>query len=156
MELILLRHGKAEDSHPDGGMARELTEKGHDQAIAQAARLKQADALPNLVLTSPYTRARQTAETFCAAAGIPGPIVHSWIGCGMAPETALEEILGYNEFPRIAIVGHEPDLSNLISHLLGARAGAIKVRKGSIACLKISPPSRGGVLQYLVPPSLEA
>ena len=154
MELILLRHGKAEDSNPNGDAARELVAKGYEQAKTQALRLQQADALPHIVLTSPYARARQTAETFCDAAGIPGPIVHYWIGCGMAPETALTELLGYDEFARVAIVGHEPDLSSLMAYLLKMPAGAIKFSKGTLACMRISPPSRGGILHYMIPPKL--
>jgi len=154
MELILLRHGKAEDSNPDGDIARELVKKGYEQSKTQALRLKQAGALPDIVLTSPYTRARQTAETFCEAADMPGPVVLGWIGCGMTPDTAMNELLGYDEFPRVAIVGHEPDISNMITFLLNMPSGSVKVRKGQITCIKISPPARGGILQYMAPPKL--
>lgn len=151
MELILIRHGKAEDYHANGDSARELVTKGYEQAKAQALYLKNAKALPEIVLTSPYARARQTAETFCQTAGMPGPISHSWIACGMSPETALEELIGYDEFSRVAIVGHEPDISCTVSYLTGLPIGSLKIRKGSMTCIKISPPARGGILNYMIP-----
>ncbi len=149
-----MRHGKAEDFNSDGDAARQLVDKGYEQAKAQAACLKRAGALPEIVLTSPYARARQTAETFCEAAEMPGPIVHHWIGCGMAPETALQELLGYDEFARVAIVGHEPDISHMIAHLTGIPISALRIRKGSMTCIKISPPSKGGILNYMMPPKV--
>jgi phosphohistidine phosphatase SixA len=72
----------------------------------------------------------------------------------MAPERALEELAGFGEFKRIAIVGHEPDFSILVDWLLGVTAGGVEVKKGAIACLRINPPSRRCVLKFLIPPKL--
>jgi phosphohistidine phosphatase len=154
MDLILLRHGKAEDTNPGGDSARELTGKGRQQARRQAKLLKQAGMLPEIVLTSPLARARQTADEFCETSGVPGAVIQGWLACGMAPETALRELAGFREFKRVAIVGHEPDFSGLIAWLLGAPGAAVRVKKGAIACLKINPPSRHGTLKYLIPPKL--
>lgn len=154
MDLILLRHGKAEDSNPQGDSARELVEKGTEQARRQAQLLKHAGQLPDIVLTSPLVRARQTAHEFCKTGDVPGEIIQGWLACGMNPETALKELAGFQEFKRVAIVGHEPDFSNLIEYILGVSGGAVNVKKGSIACLRINPPSRYGMLKYLIPPKL--
>lgn len=153
MELILLRHGKAEDTNPGGDFPRALVEKGREQARRAARLLKGADLLPELVLTSPLIRARQTAEEFCNAAEMPGEVIQSWLACGMAPETALTELSTFKDFRRIAIVGHEPDFSSLIQWVLGA-AGSVEVKKGAIACLRVNPPARNGTLVYLIPPKL--
>lgn len=154
MDLILLRHGKAEDANPGGDSSRELTGKGRQQAHRQAKLLKQAGLLPEIVLTSPLVRARQTADEFCETSAMPGAVIQGWLACGMAPETAIRELAGFREFKRVAIVGHEPDFSCLIEWLLGVSGGAVKVKKGAIACLKINPPSRHGTLKYLIPPKL--
>jgi phosphohistidine phosphatase len=154
MDLILLRHGKAEDNNPGGDSARELVDKGREQARRVGKLLKQADCLPEIVLTSPLIRARQTAEEFCRVSGVPGAVIQGWLACGMAPETALSEIAGFREFKRLAIVGHEPDLSQLIHFLLGTAGGCVSMKKGAIACVRISPPSRHGKLLYLIPPKL--
>jgi len=151
MELIVMRHGKAEDHHPEGDHARSLTTKGHRQARRQAARMAAIGKLPAIVLCSPLSRARQTAESFCDEAAISGPIIQGWLACGMRPETALRELAAYDEFARVAIVGHEPDLSGLVSHLIGGTGSSIDMKKGSIALLDVHPPSRRGVLQLLMP-----
>jgi len=155
MELILLRHGKAAPhGHPLGDAARELVEKGHHQARRAAALLMAADRLPQIVLTSPLVRARETAETFCEAAGIPGPVVQPWLACGMHPELAASELCAFRDFARVAIVGHEPDFSELAAWLIQARGHAIEVKKGALAGIVFHPPSRDGRLAFLVPPAL--
>ena len=153
MQLLLLRHGKAEDSSPGGDFTRELEEKGHEQARNVARILAAADLLPDLVLSSPVFRAKQTANTFTSTAGMPGPIFLEWLACGMSPETALAELSHFPEFERIMIVGHEPDFSRLISHCLGGSADA-EVRKGSITCLDLHPPSPRATLRFLLPHKL--
>ena len=153
MQLLLLRHGKAEDSSPGGDFTRELEEKGHEQARNVARILAAADLLPDLVLSSPVIRAKQTANTFTSTAGMPGPIFLEWLACGMSPETALAELSHFPEFERIMIVGHEPDFSRLISHCLGGSADA-EVRKGSITCLDLHPPSPRATLRFLIPHKL--
>ena len=154
MHLLVMRHGKAEDSHPQGDAARRLIEIGHEQARRAARMLVHAQQVPDIVLTSPYERALRTAEEFCAAAEIAPPLIQDWLACGMHPQTALRELSAFSEFRRVAIVGHEPDLSCLISHLIEAPYGSVVMKKGAIAAIECSPPARGGVLLYLVPPKL--
>lgn len=154
MDLILLRHGLAEDSHPEGDFPRALVDKGREQARRAAKLLKGAGLLPEIVLTSPLVRARQTAEEFCQTAGMPGAVIQGWLACGMSPETAMTELTAYRDFKTVAIVGHEPDFSELIQWILGAGGGGVEVKKGAVACLRISPPAQHGVLRYLVPPKL--
>jgi phosphohistidine phosphatase len=154
MDLILLRHGKAEDFNKDGDAARELVAKGREQARRAARLLKAADRLPEIVLTSPLVRARQTADEFCETAGIPGAVMQGWLACGMIPEQALKELAGFSEFKRVAIVGHEPDFSGFIEWILGISYGGVEVKKGALACLRINPPSRQGLLKFIIPPKL--
>lgn len=154
MKLILLRHGKAEDFNPEGDFARPLVEKGRSQARNAARMLKAAGELPHVVLTSPLIRARQTADEFCQEAEIPGATMQGWLACGMTPEVALRELAGFEDFKSVAIVGHEPDLSELIAWLVGAEAGSVEMKKGALACIEIELPSRYGTLLYLIPPAL--
>lgn len=154
MDLIILRHGKAEDSSMDGDFSRALVEKGREQARRAAKLLKSAGVLPDIVLTSPLLRARQTADEFCTAAGIPGAVIQGWLACGMAPDAAIRELVAFRDFKRVAIVGHEPDFSHLIEWILGTVDRSIEMKKGAIACLRIALPSRHGSLAYLIPPKL--
>jgi len=151
MKLIIMRHGKAEDRHPEGDHARRLTPKGHAQAERQAKRLTANGLLPNLILSSPLVRARETAETFAQAAAISGPMIQTWLGCGMRPGSAMKELVAYTEFKTVCIVGHEPDLSSLVAWLTGGTTSSIRMKKGSIAVLTVNPPSQSAVLEMLLP-----
>jgi phosphohistidine phosphatase len=154
MDLILLRHGKAENSNPAGDFGRELVDRGRDQARRAARVLRVAEALPEIVLTSPLTRARQTADEFCLEAGIPGPVIHGGLACGMAPETAMGELAAFHDFRRVMLVGHEPDFSGFAQWILGTAGGAVEMKKGGLAGFRIAPPSRFGLLRYLIPPKV--
>ncbi|MFT4177341.1 MAG: histidine phosphatase family protein [Luteolibacter sp.] len=152
MKLILLRHGTAEDFNPGGDFHRALVEKGHRQAKNAGSFLKRHEQLPDIVLTSPLVRARQTAEDFCQAAGLDAPVIQDWLASGMRAEHAAKELSAFGEFASVMIVGHEPDFSELIGWFLGAATGSIEVKKGALVCLETRPPSRVGVLRWAVPP----
>ena len=157
MELVLLRHGKAEDDHPQGDAARDLVAKGVKQAARAGQLLRGLERLPTVVLTSPRRRALRTAEVFCEAAGLPGPVVEAWLDCGMSPETALGELAAYADFGRVMIVGHEPDFSELAGWLLGcAGDSGVEVKKGSLVGLECDPPARGATLLFAMPPAMVA
>ncbi len=154
MNLVILRHGKAEDDHAAGDFSRALLKKGRLQARCAAKLLKVNRMLPDIVLTSPLIRARQTADEFCQSAGIPEALIQTWLACGMTPEIAMSELSAFRDFKCIAIVGHEPDFSKLVESILGAMSGSIEFKKGAIACLTVNPPSPHGTLAYLIPPKL--
>ena len=105
MDLLILRHGRADDFHRDGDSARALVEKGREQARRAARIVKATKWLPEIVLTSPLVRARQTADEFCEVSGVPGALIQGWLACGMSPGLALKELAGFGEFERLAIVG---------------------------------------------------
>lgn len=153
MELLLVRHGQAEDFPQWGGDAgRALTEKGHEQAKKVGLFLKKNDLRPDLVLCSPLVRARETAENLCVAAEIDPPIVESWLACGMSPELAMTELAAYEKScARVLVVGHEPDFSTLAAAILEASCGSVEMKKASLIHLRCRPPSIGGILCALVP-----
>lgn len=152
MELLIIRHAKAEaHGHPLGDEARALVAKGEDQAERIGRFLRRTGCLPDVVLTSPLVRARQTAQRLCAAGELPEPIEQSWLRSGMDPESAVRELEAFATFERVAIVGHEPDLSGLAAWLLGAAAGSIEVKKASVTGLLISGRGRRAQLLYHVP-----
>ena len=153
MELLVIRHAKAEEhGHPGGDAARALVAKGRKQAERLGAFLLRIGRVPDITLTSPLVRARQTAEILCTAAAAAEPVVQPWLACGMDPDTARRELTAFTSFARIAIVGHEPDLSLLLIALLGADAGTIEVKKASVTALEID--GRRARLLFHVPPAL--
>jgi phosphohistidine phosphatase len=152
MEVILLRHGKAEPHGlPSGDSERALTPKGVEQARRAGVYLRAAGMLPEIILTSPLLRAKQTAEAFSEAAQLPGPVVQSWLGIGMHPDIALRELAAFTEFKRICLVGHEPDFSSLIAWVTNGEGGAVEVRKGSLCLFELNPPRRAGILRFVIP-----
>jgi phosphohistidine phosphatase len=152
-ELLVIRHGTAEaHGHPRGDAARALVDKGWRQARDAGVFLRRIGSLPELVLTSPLVRARETAEGLCLAAGIEAPVEAGWLACGMDPEQALDELRAYAQIGRVAVVGHEPDLSGLVAFLIGAAGGRVRMKKGAVACVRLSVGMRTGELQFLLPP----
>lgn len=156
MELLIIRHAKAEDhGHPAGDAPRALVKKGFEQAARLGRFLRRTDRLPDVVLTSPLVRARQTAERLCEAAGLPEPVEQPWLACGMEPETAVRELTAFSGFDRVAIVGHEPDLSTLIAHWIGAADGSVEMKKAALTGLALSAGGRRARLLFHVPPSMQ-
>lgn len=154
MELLLIRHAKAE-SHCYDDASRALTEKGVAQSRRVGSLLLKNDWVPDVTLSSPLVRARQTAELLCETAGAETPIIESWLACGMRPSRAMHELQAYAEFDRVAIVGHEPDFSYLAEWLLGCQTGGFHVRKASVIALSnVRPPHQGGYLEMMVPVAL--
>ena len=75
-----------------------------------------------------------------------------WLACGAKPEVILEELAALENVPAVMLVGHEPDLGNLIAHLLGAASGSIHVRKASLTLVEVLLPRKGGGrLEFSVP-----
>lgn len=153
MFLTLLRHATATtcaEVEEDG--ERPLASKGLEQLARVGNFCREYHVVPNLVLTSPVLRARQTAECMTKLGDWPMPITESWLTCGMQPETAIEQLRVYEEYPSVAIVGHEPDLSKLVACFLGAYGEAFKIRKSCLVGLQVSSlRESGATLHYFLP-----
>jgi phosphohistidine phosphatase len=157
-ELLIVRHAIAHERNAatwPNDDARPLTEPGIKKFRQAARGLAQLIEAPEELLTSPLERARQTASILEARAGFPAAIVLD----ALRPDTeaaAAVSALNRRRAQRIAIVGHEPDLSRLIGVLmsgLGARA-VVEMKKGAVAQLtfaqRIEPGA--GLLVALFPP----
>ncbi|MFZ0409702.1 MAG: phosphohistidine phosphatase SixA [Cyanobium sp.] len=167
IELLLLRHGIAEPRSPQrADRTRPLTDKGHQRTRAVLERVLALGLVADQMLSSPLTRARQTAE-----------IARS---VGLAPTLELSETLepGHDSLPllaatltslataetggdkppqarrRLLLVGHEPDLGLLAARLLGATPGAIELRKAGLALLALpaGPTPGSASLRLLLSP----
>jgi phosphohistidine phosphatase len=123
--IYLLRHGDAEPSRGDDA-ARQLTVKGKRQAGAAGEALARLGTEIDACLTSPKLRAAETAQIACAPLGLdPEPVTELCGGSVDTPQLAA----GRGE---VLFVGHEPDLSDELARLSGARA---RLRKGGLAIL---------------------
>ncbi len=155
MDVFFLRHAEAE---PGSGndFVRELTEKGRRQADRAARYLAEKFPKTLLVVTSPVTRARQTAEVVATALDLDLRVA-DWLACGMSPAECFEGLAEFSDCGGpVVLVGHEPDFSTAIAVLTGAQAGeGFHVRKATLAGIEVrSIGPGGGRLQFLVPSRL--
>jgi phosphohistidine phosphatase len=154
-QLYLIRHADAGDPEAWTGSddVRPLSGKGEKQAKRLGRFLAELGFRPDAVITSPKTRARQTAEIVADALGVEVAIDER-LGGGV-DVVAIEAILfDAGEPERPVLVGHDPDLSELTSWIAGA--GPIALKKGALVRIDtIRPISQAsGTLRWLVPPDL--
>jgi phosphohistidine phosphatase len=123
--IYLLRHGDAEDGNGDDS-ARQLTPKGEDQARAAGGALATLMIEIDACLTSPKVRAAETARLACEPLGLEPEIAAELRGGGFG---ALDLAAGRGE---VLLVGHEPDFSDEVARLTGAK---VKLRKGGLAII---------------------
>jgi phosphohistidine phosphatase len=150
MLLYLLRHADA-GSYAASDELRALSEKGVRQARDVARFCGTHEVAPEVVLTSPLLRARQTAEIAAKETGSE-LIVVPWLTSGMAPDEALNELRSFSKMKSVMLVGHEPDFSQLAARLLGMSAERLRLRKASLTCIEVDNLKSGaGVLQFTLP-----
>ncbi|GGW64444.1 SixA phosphatase family protein [Alishewanella tabrizica] len=146
--LYFLRHATAEVILPDqDDRARCLIEKGKQQAAKVGQFMVRHDMLPQHVFTSPYPRASETAAIVCEQAKLTSATAVDWLALNTPPLDALEAL--QRLIPQLSapslFVGHEPDLSQLISRMLNAQLPLLepllKVRKASLTCLQLNTES---------------
>ena len=155
MEIWLLRHAAAEDRSSSGRDAdRTLTEDGHRRARDVGRGLARLEPEIALVLTSPYARARQTAEAAARALKLENDVRATR---SLEPDADPEDVLGEVRAEGVAsvlLVGHEPHLGALLGRLVSGRPGApIPMKKAAVA--RVSWEGSGaGELRALLPPKV--
>jgi phosphohistidine phosphatase len=167
MRLYVVRHAKAFERDrgrfPDDRL-RPLTREGLKAFCALARSIGCATDAPELVLSSSWKRAWDTAIALEDEAGWPAPerctaleSDESGAVAALAREISTRSALG-----SLALVGHEPALSALVAWLLGSDHPIIRMRKGAVAALELASPRQlgaGGVsgaaqLEWLAVPAL--
>jgi len=158
VRLILVRHAIAGvrdgERWPDD-RERPLTARGIRRFESAAAGLGALEPRVDALLTSPWTRAMQTAAILEDVAGWPEPEVRPHLA-GDAPVAGMFALLA--ELPSdgtVALVGHEPRMSELLAGLVVAGAAAgLDWRKGGAALVESeSHPVRGrSTLRWFLPP----
>jgi phosphohistidine phosphatase SixA len=112
----------------------------------------------DLLLTSPWLRAKQTAEILSRKAGWPEPELCEALEGDRSPRGVLTVLRSHPEAGVVALVGHEPQTSQLASYLLTGDSARmlIEFKKGAIASFLIDGPLRPGtaVLEWSLSPGL--
>jgi len=133
MTLYLIRHGHAEDRtvwhRPD--IERPLIEKGIKRAYKAFSRFLIKYAPPAIIISSEAVRAYQTADILSEICGI-GYSMRSELNPGAEPEDYQTVLDSLDVAQPVALVGHEPDMSEFLSEYLTGGELFAEFKKGSI------------------------
>jgi phosphohistidine phosphatase len=156
--LYLVRHGLAGERGsrwPDDSK-RPLVPRGVARLRKEATALRRLAISFDAILTSPLTRARQTADVLAAGLS-PHPPVHviDSLSPGASYATFLADLEQHARRAHVACVGHEPDLGQFAGRLIGAKA-ALEFKKGAICRIDLDalPPGGPGHLRWFVTPRM--
>ncbi len=159
MELYLIRHGIAQEQTSDRpDKERSLTAKGREKTQQVAKKLYSLGLRFDLILTSPIVRSRQTAEILVElqlSDRCEESTYLAFDGDLLAWLDWLEQ-QQYPQSTKLALVGHQPNLGEWASILIGSQAeGAIVLKKVGIIGLTLpeagSPIARSQMF-WLTPP----
>src|ERR671912_998211 len=159
LELYLVRHAIAAErgpKYPDDRQ-RPLTPDGIKRFKEAVRGLVALDVGLDVILSSPLTRAEETATLIATGfkKRVPTEPLEA-LAPGGKPAAIVDAIKAHaKRHRRIALVGHEPDLGELASRLLGAR-GHVEFRKGAVCAIDEdgATPAGPGTLRWLLPPRM--
>ncbi len=139
MKVFLVRHADADAEVPEGlsDEARHLTARARVSIAAHFAALVDRVGTPAAILMSPLVRAVQTAQILCIALAYEGPVrVHRALLPDM-PVGALDPLLTDRTGPPLVLVGHQPSIGAMTSHLLGVQTLQRPVTPGTVNGLEL-------------------
>jgi phosphohistidine phosphatase len=158
MILYLIRHGIAVDRtdpkcppEPE----RPLTARGVQKTRSAALGLGALGAKPEVLITSPFVRAAQTAEIFAEALGfsLDKIRVNDSLKPAGNPSEIVKEI-SHLRAKEVACFGHAPHLDLTIAHLAGARAPFTELKKAGVACFEHVSSHGGWELRWILTPKV--
>jgi phosphohistidine phosphatase len=158
LNLYIIRHTEAVPLGQDGidtDEARPLTPAGAAACKPLAAALKRLAPKLDKLLASPLVRAKETATGIAEHWGDKAP--HVIETPTLTPGTRKRELLETIRDTRgraIGLVGHNPDLSELVGWLIGDRNVGIELEKGGMACVRFAERAGKGTgsLVWMVTP----
>jgi phosphohistidine phosphatase len=160
MQLYIVRHGIAidrEDPKCPAEAERYLTEEGIEKTKQVAQGVVALGATADLLISSPYVRAMQTAEIFAAALKYPTQKIRRTDLLLPGSEAALfyRELAKDKQSAAVFCFGHAPQLDDLLAAGIGSKHHVTSLKKAGVALIelkRVSPPS--GQLVWLAPPKM--
>lgn len=159
--LYLVRHAVAADRGPEWSddSKRPLTHKGKAKMRQVVAGLASLGVTIDVVLTSPLTRAAETAQLLVdGLTPSPALAVATALAPGQPREALGKAIAPHERAGVVALVGHEPDLGDLAAWLVGATE-PIAFKKGGVCridLLRLPPRGVGRLVWHATPKMLRA
>lgn len=160
MQLYIVRHGIAidrDDPKCPSEAERYLTEEGVEKTRQAAKGIAALEVHADLMISSPYVRAMQTAEIFAGALDYPKQKIRSTDGLlpGAEPGAFLRELAREKNASSVFCFGHAPHVDALLATSVGAQHHITSMKKAGVAFVelrRLSPPS--GQLIWLATPKL--
>ncbi len=159
MDLYVVRHGEAARYAPGGDADRPLTDQGARQVEAVARGLRGLGVELDALLASPLRRAQETAQLL--AKGLGGKLAPETetVLDGTANAAAILQHLAHavRSRARVAIVGHQPVLGELVGLAsAGSNGGSVALAPACVARLAFPGGARvgGAQLVWLLPPEV--
>jgi phosphohistidine phosphatase len=158
MDLFILRHAiAAEPGEFKNDFERALTPDGEQKLRRVTKAMRNLQLSFDLIISSPYVRARETAEIVAAALAL-GKKVQLWetLGADGNARELIAEVRALSPAPEsILLVGHEPYLSSLVSLLVcGSTKACVTLKKSGLCKLTVDNlrPARCARLEWLLTP----
>ena len=157
MNLYLMRHADAGVSreNPVLDAKRALIKEGKQQCMLMAGVLSALKVQVDVIISSPLKRARQTAQFVGTEIGFDQPVLTSDALAPNGDYAAFQQLIGsFTSREGVLVVGHNPNLAQIIGRLMtgNGHAGNIRLRKGAIA--RIDMAKRPPQLHWLIDPRL--
>jgi phosphohistidine phosphatase len=160
MQLYIVRHGIAigrEDPRCPSDPERYLTEEGVEKTGQVAKGVAALGATADLLLSSPYVRATQTAEIFASALDYAKQKIRrtDLLLPGAEPSLLFRELARDKQVSSVFLFGHAPQLDDIIATALGSKRHVTSLKKTGVALIelkRLSPPI--GLLVWLAIPKL--
>jgi phosphohistidine phosphatase len=160
MQLYIVRHGIAidrDDPKCPADPERYLTEEGKEKSKQVAKGVAEVGAVPDLILSSPYLRAKQTAEIFAAELEYPKQKIRETelLLPGAESLQLFRELAKEKEASTVFVFGHAPHLDDLAATAIGSKHHFCSLKKAGVAVVelrRLMPPS--GELLWLATPKI--
>jgi phosphohistidine phosphatase len=159
MIIYIFRHGIAapkDDPAVRSDPDRPLTAEGIEKTRAAAGGLKRLTEPIDIVLTSPWLRAKQTAEIVCEVLDVQSRLQEM---AELAGDRRVEDVLlglgRYRTHHSIMLVGHQPLLGEVAAHLLSlSQSLQVDLKKSGICAVEVEriPPKSPGTLLWMMTP----
>jgi phosphohistidine phosphatase len=160
MQFFIVRHGIAvdrEDPMCPADPDRYLTEEGIEKTRQVAKGVAEVGAIPELIITSPYVRAWQTAEIFAEELEYSKQKIRKsdLLLPGAEPLQLFRELAKDKDFSVVFVFGHAPHLDDLLATAVATKHHITSLKKAGVALVELRrlvPPS--GELVWLATPKL--
>jgi phosphohistidine phosphatase len=159
MVIYFLRHasaGQKQFSNPTNDEKRPIDKIGEAQSHDVGRALAYIGVTATVVISSPLTRAMQTAEIVAREIGYEEKIVKDE---ALRPEASFEQFKAllnrHKDKLAIMVVGHDPSMTEFVNRVLsgGAPIAVIEMKKGGVAKVE-KEARRPAMLHWLVTPKV--